>query len=77
MLQGALPDTRAFDGCELLEVHANQDEPGHLLFVQQWASRSHQEKYLGWRMETGMLDLIEPYVTAPPKFTYFHARPEV
>ncbi len=77
MLKAALPDTRAYEGCELVETHVNQDDPGHVFLIEKWQERANHESYLGWRMETGMMGLLEPYVTAPPKFGYFDARPEV
>ena len=77
LLKGALPDTRAFDGAESVDVHVNQDDPGHLFILGRWGSRSKHETYLAWRTETGMIDALEPYLTAPPKFTYFDARPEI
>ncbi len=77
ILKQALPDTRAFKGCEHLDTHVNQDDPGHVCLAETWASRSDHEAYLAWRMETGMMDMLGPFVTAPPKFTYFDARPEI
>ena len=77
LLKAALPDTRGFKGCEHLDTYVNQDEPGHVFLVETWEARSDHQSYLGWRMETGMMDMLEPYVTAPPKFAYFDARPEV
>lgn len=77
MMKAALPDTRGFEGCELVDTYVNQDDPGHVFLVEKWAERPNHESYLGWRMETGLMELLEPFVTAPPKFAYFDARPEV
>lgn len=77
LLKEALPDTRSFDGCESVETFVNQDDPGHVFLVEKWRERANQEAYLGWRMETGLTDMLTPFITAPPKFTYFHARPEI
>lgn len=77
LLKGALPDTRKFEGCELVEVHEDQDEPGHLHLFERWGERAQHEAYLRWRTETGMLEHIAPYMSAPPAFRYFDARPEI
>lgn len=77
LLKEALPDTRSFKGCEHLDSYVNQDDPGHVFLIETWDARSDHESYLAWRMETGMMELLTPYATAPPKFTYFDARPEI
>lgn len=77
LLKEALVDTRGFRGCEHLDTYVNQDDPGHVFLFETWAARSDHEAYLQWRMETGMMDLLAPFVAAPPKFTYFDARPEI
>jgi quinol monooxygenase YgiN len=77
LLRAALPDTRSFAGCERLDVFADQDEPGHVLLVEKWAQRADHEKYLGWRQETGMFDVLADFATAPPQFRYFDAHPDV
>lgn len=77
MMAKALPDTRAYEGCEGVDTYHNQDDPGQVLLVERWAERSNHESYLGWRMETNMMDALGPFISAPPKFAYFDARPEV
>lgn len=77
LLKGVLPDTRAFDGAESVEVHVNQDDPGHVCILGVWADRSEHQTYLAWRRATGMLEAMQPYLIAPSKFTYFDARPEI
>jgi quinol monooxygenase YgiN len=52
-LKKALPDTRAYDGCQGLDLYGNLDDTGNLVTYQRWASRQHYEKYQAWRTETG------------------------
>jgi len=66
ILQGALPDTRAFEGCERIDTFVDLDEPGHILLFEQWTERAAHQKYLGWRQEQGMFELLADFVTAPP-----------
>ena len=54
-----LVETRAFEGCLSIEVYVQEDtETIHL--VEDWESLAHYEKYLQWRLETGLADLLEP-----------------
>jgi quinol monooxygenase YgiN len=34
-----LPDTRAFDGCEEITVHQNEDDPTDVVLLERWASK--------------------------------------
>ena len=36
---GLLPDTRAYDGCEGITVHVDQDDPAKIVLLERWASR--------------------------------------
>ena len=65
------PDTRAYDGCRLFDIWTDQETPGRVLFYEIWDSRPHQEKYLAWRTETGLMDKLGPFLTAPPAISYF------
>ena len=69
-IEGIAPDTRAYDGCQLFDIWKDQDVAGRVLFYEIWDSRGHQEKYLAWRTETGLMDKLGPYLTAPPTISY-------
>lgn len=71
IIKGVAPDTRAYEGCRLFDIWTDQDKPGHVFFYEIWDSRSLQEKYFGWRVETGLVEKIGPFMTAPPVITYF------
>jgi len=64
-----LPDTRAFDGCEGVTVHRDQDAPERLVLVERWASRPHYEAYLRWRTELGD-PRLGALSTAPPALRF-------
>ncbi len=70
VIKAVAPETRAYDGCRQFDIWTDQDKPGHVFFYEIWDSRQHQEKYFGWRMETGLVDKIGPFFTAPPVVTY-------
>ena len=69
-LKAILPDTRAFDGCNGLTVHTDEQDPNHMIFVEQWDSGDHYRKYLAWRTEPGNRDIVEMLVS-PPDIRYF------
>lgn len=59
ILKAALPDTRAFGGCEDIEslLDAGRET---IVLVEQWRSFEDYDRYLAWRVETGILDLFDP-----------------
>lgn len=66
----SLADTRKFDGCLLVEVYTDQDDPNKILLWEKWESRAHQEKYLAWRIETGMMETLAPVLAEPAQFLH-------
>ena len=68
-----LRDTRAFDGCEGVNLHENLDEPGGLLLVERWASRDHYEKYAAWRQTDEGASGIGDLLAGPPSPRFFDA----
>jgi quinol monooxygenase YgiN len=73
LLLPALADTRAFAGCQLVETYVDQDKPDLIVLWEKWAQRSNQEAYMAWRAETGMLDVIGPFLSAAPRFLHLSA----
>ncbi len=71
MLKKILPDTRAYAGCQGIDIYGNMDDPSTLVFYERWASRDHYQKYLAWRTETGAVDQLSAKLTAPPSIRYF------
>ena len=70
-LDEILPDTRAYDGCQSLDVYFNTDDTGNMVMVEFWDSRAHYEKYLNWRTETGVLDKVGAMFSEPPIIRYY------
>lgn len=52
-LVGILPDTRAFEGCERVELVEYDSEPGRLMLIERWASTEQYDAYKTWRRESG------------------------
>ncbi len=70
-LKHVLPDTRAYAGCQGIDIYGNADDAGNLVFYERWDSRAHYQKYLAWRTETGVLDQLGAKLAAPPKIRYY------
>ena len=70
LLESLLPDTRAYDGCLKVDVYQDQDSPGRILLVENWSSKQHQQKYQAWRDESGIADVVGPFLAREPSFNY-------
>jgi quinol monooxygenase YgiN len=68
---GVLPDTRAFDGCEEITVHQNEEDPTDVVLLERWASKEHHQKYMAWRQERGDMERLSQGLAGPPKTRYF------
>lgn len=66
-----LPDTRAYQGCQGLDLLIDQDAPERLVVLEKWESRAHYERYLAWREESGTVAKVGPMLAAPPTVRYF------
>ena len=66
-----LPDTRAYDGCQRIDLYFNTEDMGGMVLVEHWDSRAHYEKYRAWRDGTGFLDRIGTMLVGPPSLRYF------
>ena len=70
LLKSLLPDTRAYDGCLKVDVYQDQGNAGSILLVEDWTSKQHQEKYQEWRDETGIAEVVGPFLAGDPSFRY-------
>ncbi len=77
ILKGALVETRAWDGCEAVEVFSNADDPDLVILWETFAQRSDHEAYLAWRIETGLPEALGPYLSGGLEVTYLAAHPDV
>ena len=73
-LLGALADTRAFEGCENVEVYTDADDPDRIVLWEKWTNREDQEAYLAWRNETGMMEATASLMASPPRFVHLAAQ---
>ncbi|MEP7315892.1 MAG: antibiotic biosynthesis monooxygenase family protein [Sphingomicrobium sp.] len=57
-LQAALTETRAFEGCEVIESWLDAERET-IVLVESWSSFEDYDRYLAWRVEGGILDLFD------------------
>ena len=59
LLEDTLNETRSFDGCLSLEVFYEKKTNSYLA-IEKWQSVSHYDKYLEWRIQTGIEKVLNP-----------------
>jgi quinol monooxygenase YgiN len=64
--------TRAFEGCEMLEVYVLDAADGDVLFVENWRSEEDCQAYNAWRTERGDMDRLGAFFSAPPARAVLH-----
>jgi quinol monooxygenase YgiN len=69
-LKKILPDTRAYPGCEGLDVYTNADDPTNFVFHERWQSKEHYQKYFAWRTENGSMDEFGSKLAGAPTVRY-------
>ena len=56
--KGAYPVTRAYDGCQEINLTLNVDDPKNYVMTEVWDSKEHYEQYLAFRTKDGTVDNI-------------------
>ena len=65
------PETRAYEGCQGIDVYFNSENESNMVLIEHWDSRPQHEKYLGWRTETGVMEKLGGMLAGPPNIRYF------
>jgi heme oxygenase (mycobilin-producing) len=66
----SLAETRAYEGCELVETYVDADDPDHIVLWEKWAARTNQEAYISWRAESGMIEALAPILAEPLRIVH-------
>ena len=61
ILKGALVETRNYKGCRSVTTLVDQ-ETSSIVLVEEWDSVEDQQAYIAWRVETGLIDAIAPFM---------------
>ncbi len=75
IMKGALPDTRAYDGNLGIEMWTPEDDSGTLMIFEVWETREHQGRYLQWRTETGLVEVLGPFLSGALKIRWLTEHP--
>ena len=70
LLREALKDTRAYDGNESVDTLVEHGDTSVLL-IEKWQTVEHHKAYHQWRIDTGLGELIGPFVSGAPIVRYF------
>jgi len=69
--KGAYPVTRAYDGCQGINLTLNVDDPKNYVMTEVWDSKEHYGKYLAFRTEDGTVDAITAMSAEGPVIRIF------
>ncbi|RLA48782.1 MAG: hypothetical protein DRQ97_02880 [Gammaproteobacteria bacterium] len=64
MMREAVEDTRAWEGCQMLDIYVDQDKPGRVVFYEIWTSRDEYETYFKWREDAGFIEKMADFITS-------------
>ena len=67
-----LKETRSYEGCHAVYFIQNQDDTSNLEFCSKWDSKEHYEKYLQWRIDSGVMgEVANKYLDGEPIWRFF------
>ena len=64
--------TRAFDGCQNINLTLNVENPHKYVLTEVWDSKEHYEKYLAFRTEDGTVGAIGDMSVDGPNIDIFN-----
>ncbi len=66
IVNAGLEDSRSFSGNQGFDIYVETENPGKVLFVEQWESETHLQKYFQWRLDRGDFDILNSFYSSPP-----------
>jgi len=58
--------SRNFEGNQQFDILFDHNEPGKIIFYEQWQSREAQQRYWSWRVARGDNEKLQQYLLSPP-----------
>jgi quinol monooxygenase YgiN len=71
----ALVDTRAFDGCLSVDTFTDARDSDLVVLIEDWETRDQNKRYMAWRAETGMAEMLQEILAGPMELHYLEAQP--
>lgn len=72
-----LTETRAFDGCEGVDVLIDADDEAHWLCVEKWSSAEADAAYREWRAGPGAIKDLGPLLAGAPGLGKYQLDPAI
>ncbi|SHH06572.1 Quinol monooxygenase YgiN [Jatrophihabitans endophyticus] len=69
-----LPDSRAFEGCEYVDVYTADDNEARVVCIEGWTSLERFQAYGAWRAEQGDVEAFQKYYDGVPNLVRLDAR---
>ncbi|MDA0279150.1 MAG: antibiotic biosynthesis monooxygenase [Proteobacteria bacterium] len=66
LVHDRLEVSRNFAGNQCFDIFLDQENPGKVLFIDQWESEQHFQTYYQWRLGQGDFETLGEYFSAPP-----------
>jgi quinol monooxygenase YgiN len=66
-----LGESLQWEGCEIIRIVRDQDDPDHVAGATQWTERRNFEDYLAWRTERGFSATFLAMLTRPFVIHYY------
>lgn len=76
LVHSGLEISRSFSGNQSFDIFLDQEKPEKVLFIEQWESEQHFQKYYKWRLEQGDFETLGEYFSAPPTMHLYRALDE-
>ncbi|PCI75550.1 MAG: hypothetical protein COB20_12560 [SAR86 cluster bacterium] len=77
LVHDGLEVSRSFSGNQSFNIFLDQEKPGKVLFIEQWESEQHFQKYYQWRLEQRDFETLGEYFNAPPAMHLYRALDEL
>lgn len=76
ILKEALVETREYEGCISVDTYVDR-ETSAVFLVEEWESAEHQQAYMAWRVETGLIEAVGPFMQSELVVKTLDPKPEV
>lgn len=76
LVHDGLEVSRSFSGNQGFEIYVETENPGKVLFIEQWESEQHFQTYYQWRTDQGDFETLREYFSAPPATRMYHGLDE-
>jgi quinol monooxygenase YgiN len=77
VIRETLRATRAFDGCQSVDVLVDTDDPTRVVLLERWDSLQSDSAYRAWRATPEGASTLGTVLAQPPALTRFTTAPGV